>query len=61
MDKDCMAGKLIDILWRRGIISTQDHENLFFGDFARDLSRPKYRKYKKFLEDYLDKNKIEGK
>lgn len=58
MSNDCMASKLAELLWLKGVISTQQYENLFYEDFSRDLSNLKNFKYRESLESYRQKNKI---
>ena len=49
---DCrMAKDLAVLLWKKGIISDQDYENLFFCEYARNLKEPKYRKYSKKISE----------
>jgi len=49
-DDGRMTRGLVEILWRKGIISNQDYENLFYGEYARDLSLDENKLYEKSLE-----------
>jgi len=49
--RDCeMVTMLTNILWKKGVISDQDYEDLFYREYARDLSEDVYKKYAKELE-----------
>ena len=46
MCKDCQIAKdLVNVLWKKGIISDQEYENLYFCEYARDLKDIKYFDY----------------
>ena len=46
MCNDCQIAKdLVNLLWKKGIISDQDYENLFYCEYARDLKDPKFLEY----------------
>lgn len=43
---DCRMSKdLVVLLWKKGIISDQDYENLFYVKYARNLKDPENKEY----------------
>lgn len=53
-----MCTSLINYLWLKGIIPTQQYENFFYKDHARDLKDKKHLKYKLLLNNYKKNNII---